>query len=265
MQWHRRCAALHTRVRHLPLMEQAEACIQESGSPCNLALSLRLCRLLVRLENNRSRALQAADDATLRKYESEEGPAALQSLQARLPVLKRHQLVRVPEQAFPLFELMPTKAQEEAVRLCSWTCSSQSSNHGPALDQLWGDIHKTVEVGLTMQDVEGEVSLKPSRCQEAGVCVCTGPGVQLAALRQALFRSLKKHFATKDDKELLVQGFIAFRLFTQTEQEGTLEIWHHISLMSLNPYFPVLQAMTPTVAEEQSFFPDFQYLEVLGT
>ena len=267
LKWQQHCVAFHKATQHLTDFDLALACLKQVQGTGDIGTALRLARSSARLENKKVALQRKQAEDSLSQYHNTHGVDACKELQQALPVLQRHDIKRVAEGAFPVFELQNKKLQEIATQLCSWSCGNRSTNFGPGLDKLWHDLHRTVDTGLSLQgeseeDIQ-ELSLKPSICREAGVCLCTGQGLLLKRCRDEVLKKLKSSFSLKASKDLLLDGHIFLKI-TEVVEEGDADPivnWYHISLMSLSPYQPTLQKVIPLSVEEEHFYPDYVYLQ----
>ena len=275
MQWRAQCSSFYKKVAQWPAIEQAKACLAEGQGSGALQTALRLARAVLRLEGRKHSTRQQEEVETLRKFADGSGEEAATRIKEVLPVLRRHSLRAVPQGGLHFFELLPDLGLTAAEKVASWASSTRSSNFGPALDKLWGDLHQTIDEGLSVPEggEQEEVKFKPSRCQEAGLCLCTGRGLSLFRCRNQMLRALKTHFVTKTEKAALSSGCVVLQLQSFLEAnlseavdapaEPAGELWLHIGSHSWSPYRPTFQLMVLTDADEMAFHPDLIYLEVL--
>ena len=263
LRWQQQCRAFHTQHRDLNAFDKAQVCLSHPHAGGSLEAALRLARASARMQTAEELDQEQSEAEVLARFDKEQGQPAAQQMQATLPVLRRHGLKQVPMSGVTFFELESKPLHSSAMQVCSWMAGNRLTNFGPALDKWWMELHKAVDTGL-MEPASNAVSLKPGRCQEAGICLCSQEGRQLLRCRNQLLKALKASFQVKKDKALLGDGHMFFKL-TQSkavEEEEETSLWFHISRVSWSPYKPTLQIVFPTTCSESAFFPDLRYVQV---
>ena len=120
-----------------------------------------------------------------------------------------------------------------------------------AVDQMWSTKHTTV-THAACPPIYGATLAKPSKCCEAGICICKGDGARLRRMRvawgaQMLRRDFKPH---SQGRKLLSDGALFLRLeaFDVVDVEKPAPDvpqchWWHVSLMYWSPVRPTFTRM----------------------
>ena len=191
-----------------------------------------------------------ADEHSLEDFQQTKGAEAVARALEAMPALRRYSLKLVPIGRHTVLELTPDQIQQRATRLASWACGQRGSNVGSNLDRLWAERHQTITEPSASQAEHGQHP--SSKCADAGVCLCTGAGLGLKQLHNALLRMMKRRFQGKAKQEL-ADGLYTLRLFADRASEdsalpaaeGSHDEEHilHLSLMYWKPYRPTFHKL----------------------
>ena len=175
--------ALSRSLEGLALQEQTERILAfaslhgEVGSNA-IALSKRVMRLQAAAKKEE----EDQNHETLQRFQDTLGKEQVVMAKARLPRVSAD-LRAVPAGDLLLFEVSNSTTVEEAVQCCAWTSSNRASNIGKSLSECWEKQH--IMVGASAVAGPPRARAKLTKCQQAGVCLCT-PAGQL--LRKKLSR-----------------------------------------------------------------------------
>eukprot|EP00971_Amphidinium_carterae_P071732 1418694-Amphidinium_carterae.1 len=238
----------------------------------NFTASLKMAKAFMRLDSERLQKLSKGQEEVLELYAKQIGVEKVNKLQEMMPFAQRFSLQAVPDGCMDLYEMAPDKTVARAQVGCSYMFSHKNSKAGAAVDECWAELHQTV-VEESSNRV-AEKSLKPSVCQEAGICLCkeSHTGKQLMAAKNAFLRALKDVTQTKETKSLLSSGMLLVR-FTQTGAGNDVaastsahsdEFMFHIALMYWKPYRPTLHQVCCVACPAEEEARDYTYVQVTG-
>jgi hypothetical protein len=115
-----------------------------------------------------------------------------------------------------LFEA--STANDEAVQAAGRAVGWLSSNYkvsklGEHLDKFWSQSHIAFLARWGDACTAIEDPSPDERCREAGMCICTGTGLELVALKNSVYRSIKEAYPrrTETRKQRLVGGGCVLR------------------------------------------------------
>ena len=183
--------------------DKAQAAVAEAKGGTALEQALDKLRCSQRMQSKAVQAQEAEHHVVLKQWDATLGEGVIEQALKALPFLRRHDMQALPSTGLPLIELQLEQTQQRATTLASWACAQRGSNIGSSLEKVWVSQHHTVsEVEQTDVARAAEPQTKVSPCAEAGVCLCTGRGVLLKRLRNALFRDMKQRFKGLQKQEL---------------------------------------------------------------
>lgn len=173
-----------------------------------------------------------------------------------------------PSQEFPVLEFR-SGADSLSERLVSWTYSSGTVGVGTDAKHLASSVGKILEEGWRNQldsvphddssPIDSSKLPKPTKCSEAGRCVCSRTGARLAAFRTKFLQGLKYLFPRRSPDlvaslkaghiVVVVAGLAPNRLEEACHDpvyllgpEEVQFVWH-IAMMYLSPWRPTLQCL----------------------
>ena len=230
----------------------------------------------------RSRASKARqENAVLASFTKEIGHAQVASLVAAVPKLHSristlHALpLTMPQNGLKLsaFEHVPDAPTFPTICASLLARSGDMKGFLGALDEYWSLRHLPILQCDSGQQSAGGKKKQPaqeSRCFDAGVCLCGKTGLLISDFRNMILRALK-NFSPKGSftRKLLLNGMVVLRLcgrprvsiFGEDDELAAVEeenIWWHVPLLMLKPYFPVVLRMTCRELEEETPITDFQ-------
>lgn len=251
--------ALWHRTAHLMPAERALA-LADQGAPgvapaAAVAASVSTARSHQRMDGM-IKAKQREDDAkALAHYHATKGSESVHKLLEALPFLTADMVVSIPLGQIPCFDIQPY-GNQKAVQGCAWACAaSKRSNVGPCLEEGWAEDHKTV-MHSSCPAVEADAPLS-TPCRDAGICICSGEGLELYRFRNAILKNMKLTFKNTSKRALLAEGFIVAHFVNMGAAAGqghpmadagiggpALEdLWLHVGMQYFSPYRPTFHRM----------------------
>ena len=198
-------------------------------------------RRQTQLDQQERRARLEDDLNILSQFESDAGlrakDALLQDAPSLKPMLQSATPVPSPN---GLCLCVPCGPLPEATAGAAWADSKRNSNLGYCLEREWKEKHWTV-----LQEAAPKLSQdklrKITKCQEAGMCLCSAGGKELAQLQVRLLKLLKQHFGPGRGREALQHGLVCVCARAEAcppRFPQPVELWWHIGLMYLSPFRP---------------------------
>eukprot|EP00971_Amphidinium_carterae_P246394 4893594-Amphidinium_carterae.1 len=237
----------------------------------NFTASLKMAKAFRRLDSERLQESSKEQEEVLESYAKHIGVEKVHKLQEMMPFAQRYAMQAVPDGCLDLYEMVPDKTVARAQVVCSYMFAHKNSQAGAAVDEWWAELHQTVEEESTNR--VAEKSLKPSVCQEAGICLCkeSHTGKQLMAAKNAFLRALKDVTQTKETKSLLSSGMLLVKFTTGAGNDDATstsahsdELMFHIALMYWKPYRPTLHQVCFVACPAEEEARDYTYVQVTG-
>ena len=140
------------------------------------------------------------------------------------------------------------EAARAAGRAVGWISSnSKVTNLGEHLDKFWSQAHSTFlerwgDSCTAIEDPDPD-----ERCRKAGMCICTGAGLQLDAFRKGVHVAIKDAYPKGTDarKQRLVGGACALRFVRKIRDDpesdlvtdhSPIEHWMHCGMVYESPF-----------------------------
>ena len=231
--------------------DKALAAVVAAQGGKSIQQALSLLRSSQRTDTQQLQAREKADEQAIEELQKTWGAVAIEKALTLHPALQRYGVRILPVGTFTLLELVLDHVEHRALKLSSWSCAQRGSNIGVSLDSVWERAHQNVqEPTRGAEEAKPEETAQSSPCQEAGVCLCTGPGLALKKLRNSLLRQMKRLFKGASRQEL-EDGWFCLRLFIDEEQDSTEilqplpteEHFLHVALMYWKPYRPTFHKL----------------------
>ena len=177
--WKQTCSAIYSQLKNKDLWDKASHLQDSVNSGASLERALKIARACQQMAKREEGEVLTSQLSHLQKFQKEVTPPWIQTLLQQVPTLQRASLVGVPDPKLRLFELSSSAIHKRATECCSVFCGSKSSNVGATMDGYWEGLHETVDGRLRPGEEETprHVKLDRTPCQEAGTCICQGPGL----------------------------------------------------------------------------------------
>ena len=140
------------------------------------------------------------------------------------------------------------EAVQAASRAVGWLSSNyKASNLGEHLDKFWSLAHSTFLERWGDMCTAVEDPPLDERCREAGMCICTGAGLQWGAIQNSVYRSIKEAYPRRTDarKQSLVGGACVLRFVREFREDSDsdlvaddnpIEHWLHCGMVYESPF-----------------------------
>eukprot|EP00971_Amphidinium_carterae_P341102 6479738-Amphidinium_carterae.2 len=265
-------------IQHLPLAQQALVLVKQCvAGQYTCVQAVQLARKMMGKAAAHKQQEQQRVQSKLHEYEEHIGERQVQSLKNKMPDLEHFDLQSIPSSGPQVFRLK-TKAIEAGLSATAWSFKHRDHGAGQQLNSAWQRQH------LLGEDVPVQDALpqgQPSRCREAGVCLCSKDGQMLRQMNARLCGLLKKVFQTPERKKLLTSGNIVavislapgavdigeLELSRVSASSGPHQHVFGIPLLYMSPYRPTLQVLLPCRDDfgTLSGLANSPCVEVLGT
>ena len=240
-------------------------CSDVDEGKCGLDTARLFARAAVRSERSDKHDADRAALGTLQRYDAEVGQKKVEAVQRALPCLQRQSLKCLPSEAgFDHFALVPDAVQNKATSVASYICTQPNSKVGPALSNLWAELHQTIGSDPAPSSPQPEQRPPPRPCMEAGICICSDNGLVIKRMRNKLLREMKATFSNQADKAALSAGKV-LACFSKEAGDGSVsEVFLQVALLYWSPYRPTLQRVLcyRCLNPEPLAVPDAIYVEV---
>ena len=192
---------------------------------------------------------------SLERYRGGTGAEVVRQVQDLLPGMEHMDMLAVPLGPFdcvalkPMDPSLPTGA-------CAWAHGISKVNLSPKLEKQFLQQCRPV-LGEDCESLPNtDTQPEPTKCFEAGVCLCKGVGPKLKAIGNGLDTHMRKIFNAKCEHRLsLVEGFVVLRLMGEPISDNVDEImgqenafpsvFFHVGMHYLTPFRPTLLKLEP--------------------
>ena len=178
----------------LPAEDVAAAAFAVGARAAQAGLTIKECLQVARAVVSRAGALAQAEVEqgfqALKRYRSGDGAIAVEQLHTDLPDLKSFDLVPKANASCPVFSVAPPSNDSICDALAYAHTEVFATNLSSKLGDTWQDAHKTI-VHDQCPKVSAEVPAV-TKCRDAGICLCSDAGKDIAALCNAVMARQKK-------------------------------------------------------------------------
>eukprot|EP00971_Amphidinium_carterae_P352748 6492721-Amphidinium_carterae.5 len=210
------------------------------GRSRDLSEAIKQVNKLQQMDGQEKKNQSARDIGILENFKKQMGSQQMQNLGVLLPGLQPvlPMLEPVPNQGGMLFSA-PARAFDEATTAAAQVSWSRKTNLSHSLETEWSHSHRPI-VHDCCRPLTSIVK-ETSKCQVAGVCLCSHGGKTLLRFRQAVWQAVKKAFPTKAGKDKVSAGDVVMQFLDSgpiSDDDECLppgEAWFHLGFVLWNP------------------------------
>lgn len=228
--------------------------------------SLAFARSAARHDSMKVREMREATHAALATFRQGLGAARKQQVVAAMPALGTLALRAEPIGACTVLSVEPPDGASMADAVACAYRSAKRTNLSAALEKDWQQLHRIVQLSDAVPRPP-TLDTQQTKCYLAGMCLCRGAGLTVAAIGAAFLRKMKRLFAKPTGRyDMLLEGRIVVRIDGAPATEDYTEIMqmeqpfatecYHIGLQYLKPYRPAFLKVESTQAGGEALASD---------